>query len=83
MPARRLAWQWYWIGGEVTSSAPRAKLLQLEAALRGGSRSAAVIVLAAPYDSDSDAAAKTLAAFLAARPDIAGALQRASAPGGG
>lgn len=81
--ARRLAWQWYWIGGEVTSSALRAKFLQLDAALRGGSRSAAVIALAAPYDGDPDQAAVTLAAFLAARPDIAGALRRASMAGGG
>jgi EpsI family protein len=81
--ARRLVWQWYWIGGHVTASPLRAKLLQLEAAFRGGLRSAAVITLAAPYDADPAEAAATLADFVAARPDISGVLRRASATGGG
>jgi exosortase A len=80
---RLLAWQWYWIGGRATASPVRAKLMQLEATLIEGRRSAALVALAAPYDGDPDEAAAALAAFMAARPDIAGLLRRAATPGGG
>jgi EpsI family protein len=82
-PARRLVWQWYWIGGHVTASPLRAKLLLLQAGLAGAMPSSAVVTLAAPYDEDPAQAAAILRDFLTARPDIAGALQRARAGGGG
>ncbi len=80
---RRLAWQWYWIGGRIAAGPLHAKLLQLETTLIEGRRSAAVIALAAPYDEDPAAAAAALAAFVAARPDIVGTLRRAAAIDGG
>jgi EpsI family protein len=78
----RLAWEWYWIGGRVTASPLRAKLIQLETTLLEHRRSAAAIALAAPYDDDPADAAASLSAFMAARPDIAGVLRGAAATGG-
>src|SRR5205807_2053263 len=78
-----LAWQWYWIGGRTTASPVRAKLIQLEATLIEGRRSAAAIALAAPYGADPAEAAASLTDFMAARPDIAGVLRRATMADGG
>jgi exosortase A len=75
---RQLAWQWYWIGGHMTASPLQAKLMQLKTTLLQGWRSGAAIALAAPYGENPADAAASLSAFLAARPDIAGMLRRAT-----
>ncbi|MEJ0072251.1 MAG: exosortase A, partial [Pseudomonadota bacterium] len=78
---RQLAWQWYWIGGRMTASPLQAKLMQLTTTLLEGRRSGAAIALAAPYDENPAEATASLSAFLAAGPDIAGMLRRATETG--
>jgi EpsI family protein len=62
---RRLVWYWYRVGGRRTISDYRAKLLQLWGVLEGN-RQASVIVIAADFDENADAARQVLAEFLAA-----------------
>lgn len=77
--AHRVAVQWYWVGGEFTASPVRAKLIELKVALLGGRRSAAAIALSAPYGDSPAEAAASIADFLAAKPEIAGMLDQATA----
>jgi exosortase A len=69
---RRLAWYWYRVTGRHTTSEYLAKLLQLRGILEGN-RQASVIVIAADFDENADAARQVLAEFLsAAGPSLAG-----------
>jgi EpsI family protein len=57
-----VAWEWYWINGEVTSSDAWGKLTAVLARLRGLQDDSAVIVLYAPQEQINGADA-ALAAF--------------------
>jgi exosortase A len=48
---RIVVW-WYWVNGEITHSAFRAKLLQLAARLLGGNQAAAAVGVSVNYDRD-------------------------------
>jgi exosortase A len=78
---RLLAWQWYWVDGEVTSDPIRASWLQLQARLRGRSEASAWISI---YTGDADvpgAAERLLQAFMAdMSPAIDALLQGSTVP---
>lgn len=63
---RRLAAGWYWVGGRLTGSATKAKLLQAFERLFGQDRPAAVVAISAPYDETPTEAMEVLSRFLAA-----------------
>ena len=63
---RLLVWQWYWIGGELTSNDYVGKLLQVKEKLTTGSGDGAVLLAYAPYEEDPAAARAVLRQFLAA-----------------
>jgi exosortase A len=48
---RIVVW-WFWVDGQITSSAVRAKLLQTRAGLVGGTRAAAAIAVSVKYDGN-------------------------------
>jgi EpsI family protein len=75
----RLVWSWYWIGGHVTSNRLVAKLLQVEAMLLEGKRSAAVVAIATPYTDDAAHASAVLGDFVHDMPSIDALLDRATA----
>ncbi len=79
---QRLLWQWYWVDGRFTADPALAKALQVKAELLGGTRSAAVIVLAADYGERPAEAEASLTAFLATMQPLAPQLARVAAPGG-
>jgi exosortase A len=58
--AGRLVASWYWVAGRLTPDPLEAKLLQTWATLTGGSRSAAVVALSAPFDERAEEALSTL-----------------------
>ncbi len=60
----RLVWSWYWVAGEFTASASYAKLLQAKAQLFGGPIGAAVVAIAAKYDTAPVQATPVLQDFL-------------------
>jgi EpsI family protein len=78
---RLLAWQWYWVDGEVTSDPIRATWLQFLARLRGRSEASAWISV---YTSEADApgaAERVLQAFVVdMSPAIDALLEGSAAP---
>lgn len=60
----RIVIWWYWVDGQLTESALRAKILQLAARLFGGSQAAAVVAVSVEYDGDRDKAIATADRFL-------------------
>lgn len=74
--SRLVAWQWYWIDGQLTASDVVAKLYTLRARLAGRGDDGAVVIVTARADGLEDARA-TLKSFLSdAAPSIGAALQR-------
>lgn len=63
---RLLVWQWYWIGGRLTSNDYVGKLLQAKEKLTTGSSDGATVVIFSPYDEDPAPARAALREFLAA-----------------
>jgi len=63
---RLLVWQWYWIGGQLTSNDYVGKILQVKEKLTTGNGDGAVVMVYAPYDEDPAAARDALRGFLAA-----------------
>jgi EpsI family protein len=61
---RLLVWDWYRIGGRDLSNPYLAKALLARDKLLGRADESAVIVLAAPYDAQPEAAADTLRLFV-------------------
>jgi exosortase A len=61
---RRLVQSWYWIGDEFTANPYYAKLLQAKSWLLNGSRSIAIIAIAADFDDDAATAASSIQDFL-------------------
>jgi len=63
---QRLAvWQWYWVGGRVTSSDLTAKFYQALGVLRGVNDSVAWVVIATPTDRSEDDVRPILSRFAA------------------
>ena len=57
---RIIARRWYWVDGEFTASAIRAKLLQLRARVSGRGDVGAIIVVYMPLVGDGDSAPPVL-----------------------
>ena len=66
----RVVWYWYWIDGQYTASALRAKWLEARARLLGGRRASAAIAVAADYDETPVEAARILRGFLEGQPPL-------------
>lgn len=79
LDGNRLIWNWYWIGGHVTANRLFAKLLQAEAMLLEGRRSAAIIAVATPYTDDPVRAAGVLGEFMHDTPSLDALLDHATA----
>lgn len=77
--AARIVWHWYWVGGEFTASPYVAKLLEIKAKLLRGTEAAAVITVAADYDTTPAQAVATLQRFFESAPAIRPALESAAA----
>lgn len=60
----RIVIWWYWVNGEITDSAIRAKLLQLAARLFGGNQAAAAVGVSVRYERDSAEAVSIADRFL-------------------
>jgi len=60
----RIVIWWYWVNGEITDSAIRAKLLQLTARLFGGNQAAAAVGVSVRYDRDPAEAVSIADRFL-------------------
>jgi EpsI family protein len=60
----RIVIWWYWVNGEITDSAIRAKLLQLAARLLGGNQRAAAVGVSVRYDHDPIVAVSIADRFL-------------------
>jgi EpsI family protein len=72
---KRVVWWWYWVNGRFTANGIVAKLLQAEAEIFGGDRSAAVVAVGT--DSDSlGTERETLRNFLAALTQVKPMLDR-------
>jgi len=74
--ARLVAWQWYWVDGEVTADPVHASLLQLLARLRGRSETSAWVSVYTMAGDDPAAAPKLLEAFVS---DMSAAIDAALA----
>lgn len=75
---RLLVWRWYWVDGRRTTSAYRAKLLQIRSVLQGRGEYAAMVMLYTDADAGDDQAASVLGNFAAAAlPGITRALEQA------
>jgi exosortase A len=61
---RLLTWHWYWIGGQYTSNAYWAKLLQAKSVLLGRGDNAALIVVATPHALTPTSGADLLQKFV-------------------
>jgi EpsI family protein len=72
---QRMVLQWYWVAGEMTGGAVRAKLLELWG-LVSGQTPAAAIVVATDEDIEGHAA-ETLASFLASMSGLGATLEAA------
>jgi EpsI family protein len=59
-----LVWYWYRIGGEVTNSRLKAKLLEAKALMTGGERDAAIVAVSAKVVDNVDGTAASLRGFL-------------------
>jgi len=59
-------WRWYRVAGEVVTSPVQLKLLTLRSKLAGQGDDAAVVVLAAPIETDPEQASDALKSFLGA-----------------
>ncbi len=75
----RIVLRWYWVGGEMVGSPPKAKLLQLWGLLTGQPAAAAIVV--ATDDSGGEGVAlETLRGFVASLPPLAPLLEQAGGP---
>lgn len=63
--ARLVAWQWYWVDGQVTANPIKAAWLQMMARLRGRGEASAWIAIHTRDVGNTDAAVRTLATFAA------------------
>ncbi len=72
-----LIWHWYRFGGEYTSNPYVVRLRDLWSRLSGGRRDATLLLLAAPYEEDAEAAERILRSFAQDMlPEIEKALDR-------
>jgi len=62
--SKMLAWHWYWIGGNMTTSNYVGKLLQMKQKLLTGSGDGAVVMVFSQYDENPDNARAALREFL-------------------
>ena len=62
----RVAYLWYWVGGRYVADPLAAKMLQAKAALLGGPKAAAVVIMSAPYDLEPSEARATIEQALSA-----------------
>lgn len=62
--ARRLVWEWYWIGGQFTSNRYVAKIYEAISKLFGTDKAAAAIIVAADFDESVSEADTVLRDFL-------------------
>jgi exosortase A len=77
---RLVAWQWYWVDGQITSDPAHAAWLQMLARLHGRGQQSAWIAIHTREEGDAGSAARTLAAFMADMgPAIDASLGRAAA----
>ena len=74
----RIAYQWYWVGGEVTSNVYLAKLYQARGHLIARGEAAATIVVSAPYSEVAGEADSVLRDFMNSVQPIESQLQRFS-----
>lgn len=76
---RLLVWHWYWIDGQYTSNPYWAKLLQGKSMLLGRADNAAIIMVAAPYQTSPEEGVRPLRDFVKSMlPAVAAMLQGAS-----
>jgi EpsI family protein len=75
----RIALSWYWVDGRFTSDPYRSKFYQAMAKLFGGTKSAALVAIAADYVDSPAEAAPVLQDFLASVEPLRPMLARAAA----
>ncbi len=75
--ARLLAWHWYWVDGQVTTSPARAVMLQMLARLRGRSETSAWMSVYTMDESDPLDAPRLLESFIS---DMSASIGLALAP---
>lgn len=75
---KRIAYQWYWIGGQVTSNPYLAKILQASTQLVSGDEAAASIVISTSYDEVPVNADRVLQDFLGSVESISSLLRGVS-----
>ncbi|GAB3407651.1 exosortase A [Massilia agilis] len=68
-----LVWQWMWVGGQYTTSAYKAKLLQARSKLLLRGDDGAALLLYAPFTESPEEARRAMRAFLSAHGDAIGA----------
>ena len=80
LQGKRLAYQWYWIGGRITSDPYVAKIYQVVNQLLAGEEAVASIVVSARYDDSPESADRVLQDFLAGMQPLSPMLFSASRP---
>jgi exosortase A len=78
LDGKRVTYQWYWIGGRITSDPYVAKFYQVVNQLLSGEEAVASIVVSARYDESPEGAERVLREFLAGLQPLSPLLSSAS-----